>query len=150
MTITTVGYGDITPLTDIEKMYVFFCCLVCIYMPAIDRSLSARRYSILSMLIGALIFAMISGKTHEVSIQNEKLCIKNEKFCTKNERFFIKNDVNFSGEMASRFMVTKGTVSEFNTKMDEVRQVMMNFVFKMMNFVIKNDEFLLFSSDDGG
>ena len=24
--------------------YVFFCCLLCIYMPAVDRSLADRRY----------------------------------------------------------------------------------------------------------
>jgi hypothetical protein len=65
MTITTVGYGDIIPLTDYEKIF-----------------------SCIAMLVGALLFSAVSG------------------------------------EMASRFMVTKGTVSAFNTKMDEVRQLM--------------------------
>lgn len=65
MTITTVGYGDISPLTDYEKVFACF-----------------------AMISGALLFSAVSG------------------------------------EMASRFMVTKGTVSAFNTRMDEVRQLM--------------------------
>lgn len=65
MTITTVGYGDISPLTDLEKVFACF-----------------------AMISGALLFSAVSG------------------------------------EMASRFMVTKGTVSAFNTRMDEVRQLM--------------------------
>lgn len=65
MTITTVGYGDIIPLTDYEKVFACF-----------------------AMISGALLFSAVSG------------------------------------EMASRFMVTKGTVSAFNTRMDEVRQLM--------------------------
>ena len=65
MTISTVGYGDITPHTDSEMI------VTCV-----------------AMLFGALVFAAISG------------------------------------EMASRFVATKGAVQGFNTKMDEVRQYM--------------------------
>lgn len=63
MTISTVGYGDVTAKTDLEKVG-----------------------SCLAMLFGALVFAAITG------------------------------------QMASRFMATKGAIQAFNTKMDEVRQ----------------------------
>ena len=63
MTISTVGYGDITALTDAEKIASSF-----------------------TMLFGALVFAGITG------------------------------------QMASRFMASKGAVQTFNTRMDEIRQ----------------------------
>ena len=63
MTISTVGYGDITAQTDLEKVASSF-----------------------TMLFGALVFAGITG------------------------------------QMASRFMASKGAVQIFNTRMDEIRQ----------------------------
>ena len=63
MTISTVGYGDVTAQTDLEKISASF-----------------------TMLFGALVFAAITG------------------------------------QMASRFMATKGASQIFNTKMDEIRQ----------------------------
>lgn len=62
-TVSTVGYGDITAATDVEKVA-----------------------SAMTMLFGAIIFAGITG------------------------------------QMASRFMASKGAVQYFNTRMDEIRQ----------------------------
>lgn len=66
-TVSTVGYGDISAHTDIEKVA-----------------------AAMTMLFGAVVFAGITG------------------------------------QMASRFMASKGALQHFNTRMDQIRQYLMD------------------------
>ena len=60
MTLTTVGYGDITPANDSERLYVFprsAHCSACKCSPR--RPPLPHRYALGSLLLGALVFGFM-------------------------------------------------------------------------------------------